>query len=91
MLVVPEVTSISPTEGSLGGGTLLTITGTGLQGLAASPVVLLGAQACVLQEVQPTTITCLTPPSDSASTVTVALVVAGVSIECVCVCVCVRH
>ncbi|XP_063846340.1 fibrocystin-L-like isoform X1 [Scylla paramamosain] len=78
VVVVPEVTSLTPTEGSLGGGTLLTISGSGLQGLAASPVVLLGGQACVLQDVFSTTVTCLTPPSDSTTTVTLALIVAGV-------------
>ncbi|XP_045124918.1 fibrocystin-L-like [Portunus trituberculatus] len=78
VVVVPEVTALNPTEGSLGGGTLVTISGTGLQGVAASTVVGLGGKACVVQEVSSTTVTCLTPPSDSATTVSLTLAVAGV-------------
>ena len=81
VLVVPEVLSISPVEGSLAGGTLLTITGTGLQGINADPAVLIGGKVCQVQDVTPTSVTCLTPASDSATAANFNLAVLGVSIE----------
>ncbi|XP_063881713.1 uncharacterized protein LOC135111963 [Scylla paramamosain] len=78
VVVVPQVSSLSPLEGSLGGSTLLTISGSSLQGLVASPVVLVGGQTCVVQSVSSTTVTCLTPPSTSATVATFTLTVAGV-------------
>ncbi|XP_063857345.1 fibrocystin-L-like [Scylla paramamosain] len=81
VVVVPQVSSLSPLEGSLCGSTLLTISVSGLQGLVASPVVLVGGQTCVVQSVSSTTVTCLTPPSTSATVATFTLTVAGVQMD----------
>ena len=79
VVVVPEVSSMSPMEGSLGGGTLLTIVGTGLQGLYSDPAVLLGGKTCEIQSVSSTEVTCLTPASASPTTATLIVTVSGVS------------
>ncbi|XP_050685917.1 fibrocystin-L-like isoform X2 [Eriocheir sinensis] len=78
VVVVPSVESYSPTEGSLAGGTLITIAGSGLQGLSADPVVLLGGQPCALEDVTPISVTCLTPPSATATSATLTVTVMGI-------------
>ena len=56
----PSVTSVSPTQGSLLGGTVITITGTGL---AATSGVTVGGTACTnLLVLSPTQVRATTPP-----------------------------
>ncbi|ROT65416.1 putative fibrocystin-L [Penaeus vannamei] len=58
--IVPVVTSFSPVEGSLEGGTVVTIQGTGLEAFDGQATVLMGSYPCVVSEVTPTDIICIT-------------------------------
>ncbi|KAG7173087.1 Fibrocystin-L-like 2 [Homarus americanus] len=75
--VVPVVTSFEPTEGSVAGGTTITITGTGLKGYNGVASVRLGAVECQVTSISATTITCTTIPT-AASTVPLSVYVSGV-------------
>lgn len=66
----PTVTSASPNEGTILGGTNITITGTDF---LAGATVLIGGTACAsITVVNPTTITCTTP-ANSSGAVTIAV------------------
>jgi hypothetical protein len=67
----PTITSISPTAGSIGGGTAITITGTGL--VAGATVTLAGTPATGVSVVNSTQITAATPAHSAAGIVTVVV------------------
>ena len=54
------VTSVTPTSGSLAGGTLVTIAGTGFSDRAADVAVAIGGVPCTIQSAAATQITCVT-------------------------------
>lgn len=68
----PHITGISPVEGSIAGGTAVTITGTGFTG--ATSVTIGSAAATSIVVVNDTTITCVTPGSTVPGPVNVAVV-----------------
>lgn len=73
-VAAPTVTSISPTTGPNGGGTAITISGTGF---ASGATVTVGGAACTsVTIVSSTSITCTTP-AGSAGAQSVAVTVAG--------------
>ena len=65
-----NVNGISPSNGSLGGGTTLTITGTGFSPdlLGSSLAVSIDNRECILQTMNSNEITCLTPSATNEST-----------------------
>ncbi|XP_066271366.1 fibrocystin-L-like [Branchiostoma lanceolatum] len=65
-----DISSISPTTGSLGGGTVLTISG---HGFSDSHVPYLGDQECVVVSITYTDVTCITPSSSTAGSVAVTV------------------
>ncbi|KAG7162643.1 Fibrocystin-L-like 3, partial [Homarus americanus] len=67
VIVVPVVTSLQPTEGSLAGGTIVTIKGSGLQAFDNIASVKLGSNSCKVVSVSPTSITCSSPPAPAGS------------------------
>ena len=67
----PTITSISPTGGTLAGGTTITITGTGF---LTAPTVKIGGVTCTSPTyVSATSATCVTPLSSTASAKTVVI------------------
>lgn len=56
-------------------------TGSGLQGVSADPVVLLGGKACTLQDVSPTSVTCLSPASPTPIPAPLTVTILGVSMH----------
>ncbi|XP_041373046.1 fibrocystin-L-like isoform X2 [Gigantopelta aegis] len=73
------ITSISPTSGSIGGGTTLTITGYGFTSDAVPKV---NNVVCKLTTTPtPSQIICITPPSTSSTTVSVDVTVSQASSE----------
>ena len=65
--VAPTVTSVLPIGGPLGGGTTITITGTGFLALPAIATVLVAGLPCTTPNVlTPTSMTCVTPAVTSA-------------------------
>lgn len=56
------VTSVSPDVGSMAGGTLMNVTGSGFSSYPNEISLWMGAGSCVVQEATPTWFTCLTPP-----------------------------
>lgn len=76
---VPTVTSITPTSGSLKGGTLVTVFGTGFTGpgFTVSTVSLGGVAAAQVVVVSPTELSVVTPPSTSSVSVPVTVTTAG--------------
>ncbi|XP_033758550.1 fibrocystin-L-like [Pecten maximus] len=69
--ITASLQSFSPTSGSLGGGTHLTITGFGF---AADATVTVGANTCeVSGTIKPREIVCISPSSDTAASVVVSV------------------
>lgn len=67
----PVISSVSPTNGPLTGGTAITITGTGF---LATPTVMIGSSACTGVVVTGTTqIDCSTPSATTAGAVTITV------------------
>ncbi|CAB5690482.1 IPTL-CTERM protein sorting domain [Delftia tsuruhatensis] len=75
-VATPSVTSISPTTGPTGGGTTVTITGTGFSAAPATGAVHFGATAATYTINSNTQITA-TAPAGSAGTVDVTVTTAG--------------
>ena len=69
-ILAPTVTTISPTSGSISGGTAITITGTNFAGI--NDVNLAGLQATAITVVNSTTLTAITP-AHAAGAVTVTV------------------
>ncbi|XP_066939677.1 fibrocystin-L-like [Macrobrachium rosenbergii] len=65
--VVPVVTAFSPAEGSIAGGTKITITGTGLKAFDGKATVSVGSGTCTVDSVTSTSITCITSPNAAGS------------------------
>ncbi|XP_068236296.1 fibrocystin-L-like [Palaemon carinicauda] len=65
--VVPVVTSFSPVEGSVAGGTKITISGTGLKAFDGKATVSVGSGACEIKELTSTSIICVTSPNTAGS------------------------
>ena len=57
----PTITQLSPTEGPVYGGTLLTISGTSFPDVVESVTVTMGASRCEVQSTTSTEITCVVP------------------------------
>ncbi|XP_068250285.1 fibrocystin-L-like [Palaemon carinicauda] len=72
--IVPVVSAFTPTEGSVAGGTLVTITGTGLVAFDDQVSVSLGSGNCAVESLSATIITCTTSPTPE-STVTLTVYV----------------
>ncbi|XP_069115782.1 fibrocystin-L-like [Argopecten irradians] len=88
-VLYPLVTSVNPIIGSLAGGTLVTLTGTGFvdqedEDCTESVKVTFGpfAYECVIQSCSYTSITCLSPWSVSATDVSVAVSINQVPAVC---------
>ncbi|KAL3886657.1 hypothetical protein ACJMK2_026637 [Sinanodonta woodiana] len=64
------ISSMSPTSGSLGGGTALTLTG---YGFADHAVVKVGTDSCIITSINPAQVVCSTPASVAAQTVSVTV------------------
>ncbi|ROT76058.1 hypothetical protein C7M84_005368 [Penaeus vannamei] len=77
LTLMPSITSVSPREGSVGGGTLVTIKGTGLRALDAVVKVELGQSPCRVVNLTSTVVTCITSPVAAPGTVTLALFVSS--------------
>jgi hypothetical protein len=73
-IATPTISSIAPAEGPMAGGTLITITGTNLNGTTS--VTFGGAAATAVTVVSATSVTCVTP-AGAAGTATVALTTPG--------------
>jgi hypothetical protein len=71
----PVITSLSPSTGSIAGGTIVTITGTNFTG--ATSVTIGGKAATPIKVVDNTTITCKAPVSTSAGPVDVIVTTGG--------------
>merc|ERR1719431_2419472 len=70
--------SISPTTGSFGGGSLITITGTGFD-TNVDPTVTVCTDECTIQSVTDSEITCLAPPNAGSGTESCDVTVSQVS------------
>ena len=55
------ITAISPSNGSAGGGSLLTLSGAGFEHLGASSTVTVGGQPCLVTLTTPSTLSCIVP------------------------------
>ncbi|KAK3587658.1 hypothetical protein CHS0354_042441 [Potamilus streckersoni] len=64
------INSMSPSSGSLGGGTALTMTG---YGFAEDAAVQVGTDLCIITSINPAQIVCVTPASATNQTVTVTV------------------
>jgi hypothetical protein len=73
-IAVPSVSSLSPNRGPIGGGTSVTITGTGFTGATA---VTFGGTGTSFTVNSDSSITAVAPPNDAADTVTVSVVTPG--------------
>ncbi|XP_076030840.1 fibrocystin-L-like [Oratosquilla oratoria] len=73
IVLSPTVTAISPVEGSIHGGTRLTITGSGFD---LDATVTVGENICVVVNIEPNTITCMTQ-ANAAGTVSVVVTSGG--------------
>ncbi|XP_063605340.1 fibrocystin-L-like [Penaeus indicus] len=80
--LVPVVTSFSPVEGSLEGGTVVIIQGTGLEAFDGQATVLMGSYPCVVSDVTPTAITCTTS-SAPAGAVSMVVRISAYNIDAV--------
>ncbi|XP_064089363.1 fibrocystin-L-like [Macrobrachium nipponense] len=80
--VVPVVSSFTPTEGSVAGGTLITITGSGLVAFDNQVAVPLGSGSCAIESLTATAITCSTPPTPASSS-SVAVFVSAFNIQAI--------
>ena len=60
------IISITPTTGSIEGGTILTLSGYGFSSRASNNIVYIGSQLCQIIYSNYSTIECVTPPSESA-------------------------
>ncbi|XP_066939673.1 fibrocystin-L-like [Macrobrachium rosenbergii] len=78
--VVPVVTSFSPVEGSVAGGTKIIITGTGLKAFDGKATVSIGSGICEVESVTSTSITCITTPK-AAGSYNVKVFISAYSIE----------
>lgn len=65
--LLPAVSSISPAMGSVAGGTVLTITGTGFSNNVSRNVVYAGGQPCTVISADFTSLQCVTSPVTSAA------------------------
>ncbi|KAL3885610.1 hypothetical protein ACJMK2_025660 [Sinanodonta woodiana] len=72
-----EISDMSPTSGSMGGGTSLTLSGYGFPNDA---VVTVGTKACIIMSVNSTQIVCLTPASATVQTVSVTVSKDGITL-----------
>ena len=73
----PEVTSVSPSQGSTGGGTLITISGKHFSADEANVSVSVGPYACAVQSVSYSSITCLTGAEESSGNYKLTVTVNG--------------
>ncbi|KAK7084669.1 Fibrocystin-L [Halocaridina rubra] len=80
--IVPVVTSFTPTMGSVAGGTLITISGSGLEAFDSQAYVQLGSGICAVASVSSAAITCTTVATP-ASTVTLAVYVSTFNIPAI--------
>ena len=72
-ILLPHVSSVTPSEGSVAGGTDLNITGSGFYGGLGGVSVLLGGVACNVMNISYTQIICTTTASGSEMNVSVSV------------------
>ena len=77
-----RLASVSPSSGSLGGGTTLTLTGDGLSQLPSDVAVVVGGVGCRVATATYTKVTCVTGAHTTEGTYDIALSVRGVGAAC---------
>ena len=78
----PRVTSLSPQDGSIKGGTKVTISGDGFSQNIAENVVLIGGKTCAVTSALFDSIVCITQESDRESGQKATVTVSGIESEC---------
>ena len=78
--VSASVSSVTPTKGSVKGGTMLTLTGTGFSHLANRMTVDIGGHSCSIVELEKTSLKCITAPLSlvaPGSNIPISLTISG--------------
>ena len=78
-----RLASVSPTIGSIGGGTPITLTGDGLSTMASDVAITINGVACRVIAAFFGNVTCVTGAASTAATATVAMSVRGVAASCI--------
>ena len=81
-VLMPNIASLTPTKGSIKGGTKITITGSGFSGKAGANVVLMNNVHCVVSSMKYTEIICTTPGTGRAGKSTLQIYVKGHKATC---------
>nr|XP_039260770.1 fibrocystin-L-like [Styela clava] len=84
--LLPSVKSVSPISGSLGGGALVNIEGSGFSTQASQMIVMFGQYNCIVQTSSYFSIQCLSPISSVGTKVEVTVTISGQTAECVGTC-----
>ncbi|XP_069478234.1 fibrocystin-L [Ambystoma mexicanum] len=84
--LVPHISSVTPSAGSLTGKTRLTIQGSGFEGSASAVIVSVGSYRCAIVSVNYTHIKCDSPPVSPAQSMDVNVLVRGMPAQCRGVC-----
>ena len=89
VIVLPHISSVSPTSGSTEGGTRLTIEGGGFQGQREGITVAIDGVLCLVESLQYDTIQCITRASSvSTKNISVTSKIRGQSVSAKCVANC---